>query len=331
MPILPPVLDDRRFEDLVSEMLSRIPGHTPEWTSPQAGDPGRTLIELFAWLADTLLYRANLIPERQRLAFLRLLGIPMRPALPARCIVSVSIDDTNSAAAKTIAPLARLKAGSLIFESNAELTVLPVAGEIFYKRKAKADEVVGMDDILIGLKQIYQIDRTKEAVPYVTTPLFVDGAPATDGFDVIGKTVDKALWVALLAQKPELVEEARTALGVSETGSRQTITVGIIPSVTVPSLFENIGNRAKIPHTWEITGVDSSGRIEFHQLDCIADTTNGLTVNGVQRLTLPTSSAIGAPSNDVRLPESVNAGVGTLPPRIDDPKKSAASRCVVAV
>ena len=72
MPILPPSLDDRRFDDLVEDLIARIPAHTPEWTNPRLGDPGRTLIELFAWLGDTLLYRANLIPERQRLVFLSL-------------------------------------------------------------------------------------------------------------------------------------------------------------------------------------------------------------------------------------------------------------------
>ena len=76
MPIRPPRLDDRRYADLVEELLARIPAHAPEYTDPRPGDPGRTLIELFAWLTDTLLYRANLIPERQRLAFLRLLGVP---------------------------------------------------------------------------------------------------------------------------------------------------------------------------------------------------------------------------------------------------------------
>ena len=87
MPIRPPALDDRSFEDLVAEVLARIPAHTPEWTNPRPGDPGRTLVELFAWLTDTLLYRANLIPERQRLTFLRLLGVQMRPAIPARGLV----------------------------------------------------------------------------------------------------------------------------------------------------------------------------------------------------------------------------------------------------
>jgi predicted phage baseplate assembly protein len=90
MPILPPSLDDRRFDDLVEDLIARIPAHTPEWTNPRLGDPGRTLIELFAWLGDTLLYRANLIPERQRLVFLKLLGIGLRPARPATGIVSLS-------------------------------------------------------------------------------------------------------------------------------------------------------------------------------------------------------------------------------------------------
>ena len=89
MPIVPPRLDDRSFEDLVEELIARIPAHTPEWTHPRAGDPGRTLLELFAWLADTILYRANLIPERQRLAFLRLLGIPMRSAVAATGLVAL--------------------------------------------------------------------------------------------------------------------------------------------------------------------------------------------------------------------------------------------------
>ena len=50
---------------LVAELLARIPAHTPGG-QPRVGDPGRTLIELFAFLGDALLYRANQVPERQR-------------------------------------------------------------------------------------------------------------------------------------------------------------------------------------------------------------------------------------------------------------------------
>src|SRR5438094_9465363 len=109
MPIPVPALDDRSFDDLVEEVLSRIPAHTPEWTDPRVGDPGRTLIDLFAWLTDTLLYRANLIPERQRLAFLRLLGVQMRPAVAAQGLVSLTLDDKDAADALSLEPHATLR------------------------------------------------------------------------------------------------------------------------------------------------------------------------------------------------------------------------------
>src|ERR671927_30382 len=104
MPLLPPALADRNFDDLVDELLARIPAHTPEWTNPRPGDPGRTLIELFAWLTDTILYRANLIPERQRLAFLRLLGIQMRPAIAARGLITLGFADKNQTSVVKIRP-----------------------------------------------------------------------------------------------------------------------------------------------------------------------------------------------------------------------------------
>src|SRR2546423_2593315 len=133
MPILPPALDDRSFDDLVEEVLARIPAHTPEWTNPRLGDPGRTIMELFAWLTDTLLYRANLIPERQRLAFLRLLGLPMKAAVPARGIVTVAFSDKTSTAMQVMQPHAAVK-GPVPFETTAEITILPVWGEAYYKR-----------------------------------------------------------------------------------------------------------------------------------------------------------------------------------------------------
>ena len=133
MPILPPGLDDRRFDDLVEDLIARIPAHTPEWTNPRLGDPGRTLIELFAWLGDTLLYRANLIPERQRLAFLSLLGIGLKPARAATGIVSLSYAQPTERRAITLRPGARVN-GPVPFETLGETTVLPISGEAYIKR-----------------------------------------------------------------------------------------------------------------------------------------------------------------------------------------------------
>src|SRR5204863_8637421 len=62
-----PVLDNRSYQDLLDDALARIPVHNPEWTNFNRSDPGVTLLELFAFLTESVIYRANQIPERNRL------------------------------------------------------------------------------------------------------------------------------------------------------------------------------------------------------------------------------------------------------------------------
>src|SRR5215210_1204270 len=90
MPLTVPVISDRKYQNLLDEALARIPVHNPEWTNFNRSDPGVTLVELFAFLTENLLYRSNLIPERNRLKFLSLLGVPLQPASSARGLVVFS-------------------------------------------------------------------------------------------------------------------------------------------------------------------------------------------------------------------------------------------------
>jgi len=76
MPLQLPNLDDRRYNDLVAEALARIPAYCPEWTNHNPSDPGITLVELFAYIADMLLYRLNRVTDGNRRKFLKLLGDP---------------------------------------------------------------------------------------------------------------------------------------------------------------------------------------------------------------------------------------------------------------
>src|SRR5262245_64100175 len=92
MPLTIPTLDDRTYRQLVDEALRRIPVHNREWTNFNESDPGVTLIEVFAFLTESLLYRCNQIPERNRRKFLSLLGIPLQPASPARALVTFAND-----------------------------------------------------------------------------------------------------------------------------------------------------------------------------------------------------------------------------------------------
>ncbi|WP_437310848.1 putative baseplate assembly protein [Sorangium sp. So ce388] len=319
MPIVPPRLDDRSFDDLVDELVARIPAHAPEWTHARPGDPGRALLELFAWLTDTLLYRANLIPERQRLAFLRLLGVQMRPAVPASGLVGLSFDDVTTTTAATLRPGAALKA-NMPFETRSELTVLPVAAEAFCKRYITQAERDSLRGVLSGLHRVYNLPAEPAPAFYVTTPVFPGGAADPRGVDVIS-AVDQCLWIALFAPKKELVGAVRQDLSEGADGQPRAISVGVAPAVEVPALSEDIGPRARIPHVWEMTEPDEDGEPAFHPLSVIADTTRGLTARGVVRLLLPGKGKIGASPNDVRA--ALAAGVGDRPPRLDDPERAA--------
>jgi predicted phage baseplate assembly protein len=85
VPLPAPNLDDLRFQrDLVDEARRRIVQYCPEWTDYNLSDPGITLIELFAWMTETMLYRLNRVPEKNYIKFMDLLGITLQPASSAR-------------------------------------------------------------------------------------------------------------------------------------------------------------------------------------------------------------------------------------------------------
>ena len=89
MSLSPPILDDRTFQDIVDELKTRIPLYCPEWTDHNVSDPGVTLIELFAYMAEQLIYRMNRVPELHYLKFVDFLGIPIPTPQPARVPVTI--------------------------------------------------------------------------------------------------------------------------------------------------------------------------------------------------------------------------------------------------
>ena len=318
MPIRPPALDDRGFDDLVADLVRRIPSHTPEWTDPRDGDPGRTLIELFAWLGDTILYRANLIPERQRLAFLRLLGQQMRPALPARGLVQVAIDDPAATAPVTI-PAGSGIAKPVWFETESEMNAQPVESRAYIKRRPDSRESGQLHALIADLQQLYGVSSTNA---YVATPLFVNGAAEPQGRDVVAESIDQCLWLALLAPTPEpaTVAAVTKVLGGGDDNRRVALTIGVAPAIDLPAALEAVSTRAPIPHVWEICTGAGQGD-EYLPLEMLSDGTGGLVRTGVVRLLLPGADDFGVPGNDVL--QNVQAGVGNRPPRIDDPVAAA--------
>jgi baseplate J-like protein len=326
MSIRPPALDDRSFDDLVSELIARIPAHTPEWTNPVAGDPGRTLIDLFAWLGDALLYRVNLIPERQRLAFLKLLGEQMRPAAAATGIISLAPAQPDAATAVTLAKGALVK-GPVNFETLSEITVLPLTGQCYIKQTLSQEQLKSkaISDTIAGLSKIYQID-VRASVPYQTTVVFDQNQANLNGIDLSTQTVDGSLWVALLAGPKADVTAVRASLGSGE--QQVLLNVGFAPAMQVVGVTTDVSsNRPPIQHNWQISlktlPKAAPQYVNVHELGdpTVGDTTRGLTRPGVIRLELPQASDLGVPENDVHL--DPNAGTQNRPPRIDDLKLAA--------
>lgn len=88
MPLPTPNLDDRRFQELVDEAKRAIPRYCPEWTDHNVHDPGVTLIELFAHMVETMIFRLNRVPEKSYITFMELMGVRLQEASAARTDLS---------------------------------------------------------------------------------------------------------------------------------------------------------------------------------------------------------------------------------------------------
>jgi hypothetical protein len=76
VPIALPNLDDVTWKDLTDEARSLIPAWAPDWTNHNPSDPGITLVELFAYTAETLIYRVNRVGDPNIREFLKLVNGP---------------------------------------------------------------------------------------------------------------------------------------------------------------------------------------------------------------------------------------------------------------
>lgn len=130
MPLQAPVLDTRTFAELKAELLRRIPRYTPEWIDFNESDPGITLVELFAWLTESLLFQMNRLPERNYIKFLQLLNLELQPPLPATA--HLTFTPTADATLQPIPSRTRVAAQPpaggepVIFETEDGLDLIPL-------------------------------------------------------------------------------------------------------------------------------------------------------------------------------------------------------------
>ena len=319
MPINLPAIDDRSYEQLVRDALARVAIHTPEWTHTGPSDPGVTLVELFAFMAESLLYRANLIPERNRLKFLQLLGVPLLPAASAHGLVQLR----NEAGARlnvTLPSGLTFFAGALPFVSDSGLDVPPIEGLAVFKRTLNSPdsalvdyyrqlyEATGRDFDALAQDASTATGTPVDPVLYETVAL--DDLPAA--LDVGADAVDGALWLALLAP-PKAGESERAAVRAQLAG--RTLSIGLVPERSDPAARLIAGSPATPPPAFSvwIPNPAASGT-HYSRLDSVAPA--GFPDRpGILQVTLPKAvEALVTWSDD----EPLEAGVGDRPPVLND-------------
>ena len=97
MPADPPNLVDESYAGILAALQQRIPGYTPEWTDWNESDPGTTLLELFAWIAESMGYRLNQVPAASYQKFVELIGLTPQPALPSLVYLSFTATPASTA------------------------------------------------------------------------------------------------------------------------------------------------------------------------------------------------------------------------------------------
>jgi hypothetical protein len=133
---IPPV-DDRNFDDIVSQALALANHYCPEWKAGEVEEvretnaPGTALVYLFAHLMEIIITRLNRVPEKNFLAFLDFIGAKLRAPAPAEALLQFFLSegaaiDCRVPAGTQIAAEESGNREEQIFETKNHLVVTPV-------------------------------------------------------------------------------------------------------------------------------------------------------------------------------------------------------------
>lgn len=321
MPLPSPILDDRSFAQLRDALVRRIPAYAPEWTDHHESDPGVTLIELFAFLGESLLYRFNQIPETTRLAFLNLLDLPLRPAVPAQVPL---VFTTERAEGVLVRAGSEARAGKRPFETCAEVRVWPA--EALGIAKLRVDALPETEQALAeeALEVAGGLGEDDTVAYYANRQIpLVPGAPDAEPVD-FAHAVDDTLWIAIVGPKDvdPAAARARMAGGLINLG------VALDPEVVTmaqvdPCPGDGVDEGGAV--RWQIsTGLVIDGRdTRYRDIALVGDRTAGLTRDGVVRLELPRQASWFGRVELADLDDPDLAGAGALPPALEDPLLAA--------
>jgi predicted phage baseplate assembly protein len=251
-----PKIDDRSYDSLLAEVRTRIARYTPEWipvwTDVNDNDPGITMTQVFAWLAEMLTYRMNKVPELNYIKFLQLLGIELNAAEPAQAEITFPVKNSFAAPFVIVPTRTQLTAEApdgvppIVFETERALIAL----------RAQLSSVLAYDG-------------------YAYTPVTSENTEATTGFQPFG---------------PAANAESALLLGFDDNQALPPVEINLgawtLPDNTQSSAFKcglpDAPSFAPATIRWEFW---NGG--EWQRLSLLKDETNALTRSGHVYLQAP--------------------------------------------
>jgi predicted phage baseplate assembly protein len=325
MTLTGPVLDDRTYEQLKDALVKRIPFYTPEWTDYNESDPGIALLELFAYLGESLLFRFNQIPDATKITFLRLLGLQPRPAQSAKGLVKLETERPEGA---QVLQGWEARAGSVLFETSDEVYAWPLdvvaVARRPVRRISKSD--VANHPALTSEKHRQDHAASEAGVAAGVEPYFYEVvtvpadpmAPDAEPVDV-SATADESLWIALLAKPTaDLTQLAGRTLFVGVAFDEEIqdpfnlVTIDPAPSHLFPADLLTTDPPGVEWALWRA----GDNKHPLLRLDVLSDTTRGMTTTGVVKLAVPDSFPTQPRG-------AASSGGRTEPPPLQDAKQAA--------
>jgi len=326
MPLTVPNLDDRNFDDLYREVRARVPVCTPEWTNLNDSDPGITLLQLFAFLADNLSYRSNRIPEATRRTFLTLLGMGLQPATPATGFVTFGVDGQST----TVPAGAVVRAGKVPFRTRRTVQVLPVEAHVYWKRPRTDLDA----DALEHLKRLHEpfLGTATAGLAFydpveLEPPATGAALPVVDLADPTAGPVDGALWIAIAVSAAAVRaagnDPAAAVAQQRPTVAGATLTIGVHPATTEDG--RSLEPRRTVPGPIDpglLVEAGGPGSAPTYQRLAVTYAENVLDRAGVLDVQLPALDRLTGPWDT----DPSTEGTGDHPPVVPD--RSVAARIV---
>lgn len=313
MSLPEPPIDDRDFEEILEEALARIPSHNPEWTNFNESDPGVTILQVLSFVVENMLDRANRVPERNRIKFLKLLGVERQPPTVAEGLVQLH-RPRGPAEPVTVPDEMEVRAGSVPFRTTNAVEVLPIEGQVYYKKAQSLEEGSSARERYEQLFASFEEERPEDLTFYETTalPSPSPGAalPEVD-LDADTPAGDQSLWLALLARPGDNPEDVRDVLAGT------SLSVAVVPSLedaerVLPAKGEfDAGRQGELRFALPRPDVNSP---QYRPVEARTEQ-NLLVEPGIATIHLPDSSDALRTWTDL---DPLEEGVGGYPPSLEE-------------